>query len=52
MSWLYTSRRCQKYRDVDGWLTEVRRWPSPLVELQRSFLIESRRGVLSKKPLA
>ena len=29
---------CKKYRDVDGWLTEVRRWPPNLVEAQRAFL--------------
>ena len=27
---------CKKYKDVDGWLTEVRRWPPALVEAQRS----------------
>ena len=29
---------CKKYKDVDGWLTETRRWPPVLVEKQRSFL--------------
>jgi len=32
------STGCKKYKDVDGWLTEVRRWPPVLVEAQRSFL--------------
>jgi len=31
---------CSKYKDVDGWLTEVRRWPKSLVELQRTFLAD------------
>lgn len=29
---------CKKYKDVDGWLTEVRRWPPLAVEAQRGFL--------------
>ena len=32
------STGCKKYKDVDGWLTEVRRWPPPLIEAQRRFL--------------
>ena len=32
---------------VPLWLVEVRRWPSALVERQRTFLAESRGGVLS-----
>jgi tetratricopeptide (TPR) repeat protein len=43
------STGCAKYRDVQdgGWLIEVRRWPSPLVERQRRFLSESRGGVMT-----
>ena len=29
---------CKKYKDVDGWLTEVRRWPPRAIEAQRAFL--------------
>ena len=34
------STGCRKYQDAapGGWLEEVRRWPPPLVELQRDFL--------------
>ena len=32
------STGCKKYKDVDGWLTEVRRWPPTLVDAQRRFL--------------
>ena len=51
--WTYAcdgiSSGCAKYRDVDagGWLVEVRRWPAALVERQRTFLAESKGGVLS-----
>ena len=43
------SSGCTKYRDVEagGWLVEVRRWPSALVERQRIFLKESSGGVLA-----
>lgn len=43
------SSGCAKYRDVQegGWLVEVRRWPSALVERQRTFLAESRGGVVT-----
>lgn len=43
------STGCSKYRDVQegGWLVEVRRWPSQLVERQRRFLSESRGGVMT-----
>ena len=39
------SSGCQRYRDTDGWLTEVRRWPTELVRLQRTFLDESKDGM-------
>jgi len=29
---------CRDYRDVDGWLPNVRRWPAVLIEKQRAFL--------------
>ena len=51
--WTYAcdgiSSGCTKYRDVDagGWLVEVRRWPPALVEKQRTFLTESKGGVMS-----
>jgi len=40
---------CARYRDVGegGWLVEVRRWPSALVERQRTFLAESRGGLVT-----
>ena len=43
------SSGCAKYRDVaeGGWLVEVRRWPSELVRKQRTFLTESKGGVMS-----
>ena len=43
------STGCAKYRDVreGGWLVEVRRWPAPLVEKQRTFLAESRGGIVT-----
>lgn len=42
------STGCAKYRDVKegGWLVEVRRWPAPLVQRQRTFLEESQGGVM------
>jgi len=46
------SSGCSKYRDVEagGWLIEVRRWPSALVERQRTFLAESRGGLTTGVP--
>ena len=43
------SSGCAKYRDVGegGWLVEVRRWPSSLVQKQRAFLRESRGGIMT-----
>ena len=43
------STGCSKYKDVSkgGWLSEVRRWPPVLVDLQTTFLTESSGGVLS-----